>query len=959
MNTFGKTKFDEVKFIWMSFGLAALIMLLAYILLGYYPFGNNTIMRIDLYHQYGPFHEELRNRLVNGQSLFYSWEGGLGKEFLSQLAYYTASPLSFLMVLFPQVNMPEAMALFALIKIAASAGFFAFFIKRKFGKNDFTIVIFSLMYSSMAFLSCYYWNVMWLDAVALFPLVALGIESLVKDGKFKMYAISLTIVIIVNFYIAFIVCVFAVLYYLVLLFTEYSYKKDKEIIIKRTITFAVVSALAGGISMFLTIPTAVALSHTTTSDSSFPSFKIYDNIYQIITNHFAGARPVVLGRNEDLPNIYTGVLTMILLPVYFFNKKIAKKEKVLYASIIIFMLLCSCINVLDYIIHGLHFPSNLPHRFTFIYSFILLTMAYKAFINIKTADYKKCIYTSIGYVAVILLTEYIITPLNSDVDRVLSDVDILINVFLGATYVLFVLTLIKKNTSEKAKRTQHGWIFVIVFVECIFSVGTGLNSVGTTSRPKYIQYIDGINNAISFIEEKDGNEFNRTEESRFTTINDSALYHYKGFSQFSSLAYGGTSKMMQDIGIAATGNSYRFYDPTPLIDSMFNIKYILQKDKDGEPKGDSYEKIYDAPNLNIEKYEKVKKFIAEKGVDIKDVTNLNSENQEELKNIAGVENLGDIPGVSDEGKSKYVYVYENKYALPLGFVVDETINDWDTSAIQCPFGVQNDFIKKTTGIDEEFLTEIDISEFAYENLELTNKKDDDFDYERQENGINNVNKYKLTRPADMSENAKPKMTATVNVGEKGEEGKKRVFLYIDSSNSKTFTYSVGNGGDQTRELSTGRSLIDVGYVDCGEKINIKFFLDNKGEFEKTYRKTGTVYLYAAYYNDDVFAKIQKELASEPFKITEYGDDYINGTVETNGGVLYTSIPYDEGWQVTVDGEEKDIVSIANDGLLGIELEKGVHEIKLSYYPKGFNLGIAVSVVSLILFVGLCIRKKVV
>ena len=122
-----------------------MIMLAAYIFLGYFPMGDNIILKVDMYHQYGPFHEELRNRLVNGKSFLYSWESGLGRDFLSQFAYYTASPLSFLMVLFPQGNMPEAMALFILLKVAFSASFFAFYLKRKFKRDDITIVIFAIM----------------------------------------------------------------------------------------------------------------------------------------------------------------------------------------------------------------------------------------------------------------------------------------------------------------------------------------------------------------------------------------------------------------------------------------------------------------------------------------------------------------------------------------------------------------------------------------------------------------------------------------------------------------------------------------------------------------------------------------------------------------------------------------------------------------------------------------------
>ena len=204
-----KNWFLENKFVILTFFVAALIMCATYWFRGVYPFGDQIVLKVDLYHQYGPFHEELRSRILNHQSLFYSWEGGLGKEFYTQLAYYTTSPLSFLILLFPQGNMPEALALFILLKIAFCGAFFAYYLKESFKRNDMSIVVFGVFYAFTAFVTGYYWNVMWLDSVALFPLIALGIEKLVKEDKHLFYSITLAIVIIVNFYIAFIICIFA------------------------------------------------------------------------------------------------------------------------------------------------------------------------------------------------------------------------------------------------------------------------------------------------------------------------------------------------------------------------------------------------------------------------------------------------------------------------------------------------------------------------------------------------------------------------------------------------------------------------------------------------------------------------------------------------------------------------------------------------------------------------------
>ena len=455
------------RFVIGAFVCTAIIMCITYILRHVYPFGDQIVLKVDLYHQYAPFHEELRSRILNGQSLMYSWEGGLGKEFVTQMAYYTASPISFLILLFPQKLLPEALAFFILIKTCFSASFFSYYLKEHFKKNDLSILIFGLLYAFTAFMTGYYWNVMWLDSVALFPIVALGVERLIHENKHILYYVALTLTMIVNFYMAVLVCVFTAAYFLVVLFANYEWKRNKSVMVARMIKFAIVSIIAALTAMFILAPVAIALGQTATSDTNFPKFEIYQNVYQLITNHFIGARPVVLARNEDLPNVYSGVITMMLIPLYFFNTKINKREKWLMSALLIFMLLCACIKPLDFLIHGMHFPSNLPHRYTFIYSFIMLYIAYKGLLNIKSCKFEFVVYAGIFYTIVILVTEFVMVPAISDIDRVLSNSDIIINIVAMIGYAYFIYLY------SKAKPQMIGGllgvIFVCVFAECMFS----------------------------------------------------------------------------------------------------------------------------------------------------------------------------------------------------------------------------------------------------------------------------------------------------------------------------------------------------------------------------------------------------------------------------------------------------------------------------------------------------------
>ncbi len=880
--------FTANRFVIFTFVLAALIMLLTYIIRGVYPFGDQIVLKVDLYHQYAPFHEELRSRILNGQSLFYSWEGGLGKEFITQIAYYTASPLSIFILLFPQDALPEALAIFILLKIAFAGSFFAYYLKKSLGKDDLSIVAFGVLYAFTSYITGYYWNVMWLDAVALFPIVALGIERLVKENTHLTYCISLAIVIIVNFYIAFLVCVFAVLYFLVILFSEYTWKKDRQIIIARTVKFGVISLIAGGISMFLTIPTAIALSHTDTSETNFPAFEFYENVYQLLTNHFAGARPVVLARNEDLPNVYSGVLTMMLIPFYFFNKKFKKKEKVLFGVLMAFMLLCSCVKPLDYMIHGFHFPSNLPHRYTFIYSFVIITLAYRGLINIKGVSFDIVYKAAIFYGLIIFFTEFVLVPNYSEIDSVLSVSDIVINIILMVIYIIILYCYLNARTKQDIKNVLIAML-VFVVAEAAFSSHQGLDR--TTSRDAYVKYIDSANEAVEYLDERENNEFYRTEFRRFTTINDAALYHYNGFSQFSSLASGGISNMIGNLGIAATGNSYRYYDPTSLVDAMFNLKYVMNKATDS---GNG--------EIKNERYTFLEKF-------------------------------------GNGGEKGNVWVYENPRVLPLGFMVDSDINDWQTTDSQ-PFDVQNDFIKKAAGVDEEMFTNIPLTSFDYTFMNITDKEND------------NIYKYELTEPANLNNHP----TVTVKIKSDKDQ---YLFLYVDAGNAKRVKY-VTNSANEDRELSAGKSLFDIGNVSKDEEITVTFELTNKGEFEKTYRKNGTVKVYAASYNDDVFQKAYDKLNSNPYELTEFTDTKLTGTVNASeDGVMFTSIPYNAGWKATVDGEETDLVSIAEDGVIGINVPKGQHEVVFTFTPQGFYPGCVISIISLIaaVVVSLTVYKK--
>ena len=119
-----------------SFLIAAAIMLFVYIVYKFIPFGEMSILRMDLYHQYGPLFAEFYERVTNLDSLIYSWTTGLGSSFTGNYLNYMASPIgNLIMLLAGHDNMPEAIAVMVLIKAAMAAAAFTYFINNYFERD--------------------------------------------------------------------------------------------------------------------------------------------------------------------------------------------------------------------------------------------------------------------------------------------------------------------------------------------------------------------------------------------------------------------------------------------------------------------------------------------------------------------------------------------------------------------------------------------------------------------------------------------------------------------------------------------------------------------------------------------------------------------------------------------------------------------------------------------------------
>ena len=159
----------------LSFFLPAIILAIAYFAHGIFPLGKRSLLIIDLYHQYAPFISDLQDKFRSFSSLLYSWSGGLGTNYLPLFAYYLASPLNLIIVLFPKENLSEAILVLTLLKVGLAGVCFTIYLKGVHREQGLATAAFSLLYALSSYVLVFSWNIMWMDAIYLLPLIMLGL----------------------------------------------------------------------------------------------------------------------------------------------------------------------------------------------------------------------------------------------------------------------------------------------------------------------------------------------------------------------------------------------------------------------------------------------------------------------------------------------------------------------------------------------------------------------------------------------------------------------------------------------------------------------------------------------------------------------------------------------------------------------------------------------------------------
>lgn len=846
-----KTNIKKNKWIYITFLVASLIITTIYILQGIAPFGKNTMLDVDFYHQYGPLLNELYDRVKSGETLIYSFNTGGGIPFYRNFLNYLSSPFNIILFLFKKRDIVMAFSVIIGLKAIMGATAMSYFLKKTFHKDDYFLCVFGILYAFSGYFCAYYWNIMWLDGMVFLPLIMYGINRLIDDNNPIIYIVFLAVMLLANYFIAYMICIYAVIYFGVYLY--FHLKKGYLKNLKTLLIFIISSLLAAGLMAVFLIPLYKALSSISATHGGYPTTAFNFNIQNYLFNHLSGVSRTVFASDPlPLPNVYCGVLTLVLILTLFMNGKINIEVKVLALLSLIFFYVCFNIAIIDYMWHAFHVPNDLPWRYSFLYVFTLIILAYYA--NTKRDSLKKP-YAIISYflILVMILCAYYMNFKNTNLNKT-----IICAAFVLGYFLLYVLS----NIKEINQKLMAILTILVVSIEAVFGININWNI--NHDLKTFMSDKDDCQNLVKAAKKID-NDFYRTEKTSYLTLNDGAWYDYYAMTTFTSMAYENTAKFQRMIGLGGNNiNSYYYkYFETPVYNVMFNVRYIIGDTTDNN----YYDFVTSNASFNLTRF---------------------------------------------------------KYPSSIMYVLNNDVKKWHLEEYN-PFKNQEKFISLGTGIKD-----------VYKGATVTkvvgaNILDDGF--YKNSNGT-----FSYTTDSNNFSNA---ITFTVH-----HEKSKNLYLYVGGANVSSFmvdgkVYSINS--DEYYVVDTG--------LKNNEDTDVTITLKNAN--------TSFLYFYAYTISDDNFNKFYNVIKDNSLNVKKYRDTLIEGDLYAiKNGTSFTTLSYDKGWQVFVDGKKVKTYKLANT-YLGFDIKKGNHKIKFIYYPDGMQQGLLISTISsvlLIIYIWLFLKK---
>lgn len=623
----------------------------------FWPFGDMSLLTGDFIHQGWVFISTLRQKLMSGDSLLYTWNGGYGVNFFTTILGYL-NPIAFVFLAFPDDMVLQVATVTFIISLVMGNCSMLYFLthrpKNALAPDHCGNMLFSLSYVLCIYVVSNIVNWHFLAVAVYFPLILLGLERYVYEGRWRLYAIMLAISILTSYYIAILFCFFIFFYYMTL-----DFKSFKAFLVT---SFKVLglSLLSIATTAIATVPVTLYLRKLNYTISFFGGDAWFQNYFNIIQSFFAFHEPLGMGKSSTSygdVNLYYGLLPLLLTSMYFFQKEISLQKRLRCFAVFAFYMIAFDNNTLNYFLHVFHYPSWFPNRFSWFFTIYCIVLASETWNNIRNNKKYRALPAIVCGVAWLILIYVCYYATDQKIYTfVYSYSAILIGVYL--------LLLLIRGFSYKIAPSL---LIILGCLELILSFSYSLVYHHSGAELSFLsEKRQDVSDLFETNELKEASGFSRmlTESSGLGTHNTGFLMGYKSPTIFSG-TMNNIPITLIEVGVECSGNVMENYVYTPVVLSLLNNQYILS--------------------------------------DFQIVSNLSGD----WISSGKMNPYDEYPVKAEDG---YLVIFENEDVLSLGYMIDNPV-DLPLDSDNIPN--QNVWIEQISGVSDVF-EEVDLEPVSIE-----------------------------------------------------------------------------------------------------------------------------------------------------------------------------------------------------------------------------------------------------
>ena len=938
------------------------IMLVVWAFMGTFPFGDKSLMAVDFGQQYISFFGLLKHAVLSGDlsSLSYSFTKSLGGDMIGVLGYYLMSPFNIIYILTPLKYFGFAVFLTIWLRYGAIGIAFAFLlIKRYKGleSRKWLVPLFATAYALSGMLVSYQMNVIFYDAMIMLPIVIVYLEELLDGGAPYRYAFALGLTVLLQFYMGYMISIFIALYacYYVSprLMVEGDWKKKIRNVSLPLLQAVIYSIIGIALASVILLPVFFNLIESKGQVGGGMTFSLafqinpLDIFAKLVVGGFDNTSGWSAGPN--LPNIYIGALGLLGFVSYFLSKKVVRVKK-WAAGLVTLVFFISFVNeFVSKIWHMGQNPAGFFFRFSWLFSFFMLILAYQAMkekimlsrianlviglvlalavVYVYSQNYSFIAklqpsgasryitrFTALHLLALLVVASYGFYSYWDKSKK--SQKEKLIRIGWTAGFLVLALVLLKAGyllsqvgitvlmyllvllvLNQKWSRLSVVILSALTFFELGYNAYLSQVTLGYDSVHKFADATVSVKRVTDKVQVDADEKFYRIATDFAYSRTVPSLVSYPGLSTFSSSLERSTMDHFAYMGDLGVNAATEYTNGTPLTDALYGVRYYMHaKEFDPKEMEAHPEKMYF--------YRFTNRF-----------------------------DMGRYYTETVYEDNRFV-VYKNPHSFPLAYGTNSLVKNIQFGANNA-FANQNIILnsmeghQKNTGDYVDYFKPLAFTGIETENLieEKVNKETGEAIYRRADSSKEGIIRYKVI----------PRSNNTY-------------YFFVPASLIPKQDYSVlvNNKWLPNSKTFTQRQIWQLTDMTENQESVIEF------RFRTDTIDMSQAGVYRA--ELDQIQEVLEKRKQQGLKVTKFSNTHIEGevTITDDSDVMMTSIPYSAGWQVKVDGQSVPTERAWNS-FLSFPITKGKHQVEFVFKTRGSLTGALLSIVAAVSL--LIIRKK--